>query len=128
MEAELLPAYALGSALFSYAAATIVTAFVLQALASLARGRSIDYARQLLVQGMLAGLSLTAAATLLRLLTARGWNDVAMIAVLLTLRTGLKQALAWEQRRLALSTGPQQGSPKRTGAAATSPSAPLPSE
>ena len=100
MEAELLPAYAFGSALFSYAAAAIVTAYVLRALANLAVGRSVDRARLLLVQGMLAGLSLTAAATLLRLLTARSWHDVAMIAVLLTLRTGLKQALVWEQRRI----------------------------
>ena len=100
MEHSLLPVYALGSALFSYAAALVVTLFVVRSLIDLARGCSIDHVRRLLVRGMLAGLSLTVAATLLRLLMARSWHDVAMIAVLLTLRTGLKQALAWEQRQL----------------------------
>lgn len=98
MEHSLLPAYELGSTLFSYAAALTVTGFVLRALAGLLRGRSIDHTRGVLVRGMLAGLSLTVAATLLRLLAARSWQDVAMIAVLLTLRTGLKQVLRWEQR------------------------------
>lgn len=101
MEHSLLPAYLLGSTLFSYAAALTVTGFVLRALAGLARGWSADRTRTVLVKGMLAGLSLTVAATLLRLLAARSWQDVAMIAVLLTLRTGLKQALRREQRSVA---------------------------
>jgi len=109
MEPSLLSFYALGSALFSYAAALIVTLNVGRALVILIRGRSIDHARRVLVRGMLAGLSLTAAATLLRLLTARNWHDVAMIAVLLTLRTGLKQALRREQRRIGPNAALEQG-------------------
>lgn len=106
MEAELLPAYTLGATLFSYAAAAVVAIFVVRALADLAGRRSIDHARQLLLRGMLAGLSLTAAATLLRLLSARSWHDVAMVAVLLTLRTGLKLALVREQHRLRHKPAP----------------------
>lgn len=111
MDHSLLSAYALGSTLVSYAAALMVTAYVARALMCLMRGSQISPVGRLLVRGMLAGLSLTAAATLLRLLVARSWDDVAMIAALLALRTGLKQALGWEQRRLG----------------ATSPSAPPPS-
>lgn len=100
---DLLATYNFGSSLFSYAAAVIVAAYVVRTLADLACGHSIDQARALLVRGMLAGLSLTTVATLLRLLTVGSWNDVAMVTALVTLRTGLKQALAWEQRRLTPS-------------------------
>jgi hypothetical protein len=50
--------------------------------------------------GVLAGLDLLAAATLLRTIELDSWNQIALLAVVLTLRTLLKRLFTWERSRI----------------------------
>ncbi|MCH8684770.1 DUF1622 domain-containing protein [Pedomonas mirosovicensis] len=85
---------------FTAGAVAAVLLAVVRALIAVLRGQPVDRSRIILLHGMLAGLSLTVAATLLRLLITRDWQGIGMTASILLLRTILKQVLRWEERQL----------------------------
>jgi hypothetical protein len=70
------------------------------ALVAVARTGSIPRARLSAADGVLAGLDLLAAATLLRTIELDSWNQIALLAVVLTLRTLLKRLFTWERSRI----------------------------
>lgn len=72
---------------------------VVDALVALARGRSLEAARVALTDAAIAGLSLKAAASLLRTLEVRTWDQILAFAAILALRTALKHVLASDRAR-----------------------------
>jgi uncharacterized membrane protein len=70
------------------------------ALVAVARTGSIPRARLTAADGVITGLGLLAAATLLRTIELHTWNQIALLAVVLTLRTLLKRLFTWERSRI----------------------------
>lgn len=79
----------------------IIALFVVAALWRLAVTRSIAAARYTVAQGALAGLTFKVAATLMKTIVLESWRQIAVFAVVLSLRTVLKRLFAWEQQRAA---------------------------
>ena len=80
--------------------ATIITAFVAAALVALSLGAGVLRARLLVEEGVLGGLGVMTAATLLRTVGLRIWDQILMFTVVLSLRILLKNLFVWEKRRL----------------------------
>jgi uncharacterized membrane protein len=83
-------------------ALVIVTAMI-RALVAVGGGRlsnpALTRARLLLASGIVGALGLMTAATLLRTIELRSWSSIGMFAVVLALRTVVKQALTAEVGR-----------------------------
>jgi hypothetical protein len=69
-------------------------------LVALGRTGSIPRARLIAADGVIAGLGLITAASLLRTIELHTWNQIALFTVILTLRTLLKRLFAWERNRI----------------------------
>lgn len=88
-------------------AALVIVAHLAAALAGLGRGGSVARARLTVAEGVIVGLGLITAGTLLRTLELRTWNQIAVFSAILALRTLLKRLFAWERARiLAREPGP----------------------
>jgi hypothetical protein len=81
-------------------AALVILIHLAAALVALGRTGSISRARLTAADGVIAGLGLITAATLLRTIELRTWNQIALFTVVLTLRTLLKRLFAWERNRI----------------------------
>jgi uncharacterized membrane protein len=83
----------------------IIAAGCLRGLASLVRGGATRSAlrgcRLLLADAVLAGLGFKVAATLLKTIELRRWDQIAAFAAVLALRSFLKLALDRERQRLS---------------------------
>ena len=88
-------------------AAIIMTRFVALALMSLILGRGVLRARLLVAEGVLVGLGVMTAATLLRTIGLRTWRQILTFTFILFLRILLKKLFVWEKRRIL--EGPAQG-------------------
>lgn len=86
--------------------AAVITGFVAAAMVSLALGRSISSARLLVAEGVIGGLGVMTAATLLRTIGLRTWHQIFMFTLILALRILLKKLFVWEKQRLFATIPP----------------------
>jgi len=82
------------------ASAAIITGFVVVALVSLSTDGDVTRARLLVAEGVIGGLGVMTAATLLRMIGLRGWHQILMFTLILLLRILLKKLFVWEKHRL----------------------------
>ena len=75
--------------------------FIVAAWLSLLIRGSLEQARWLVVNGVIACLTLMTAATLARTITLRTWPQIVSLTVILSLRILLKRLFVWERTRLA---------------------------
>lgn len=87
--------------------ALVIAGYAARALAALvflpiASGRlsRLDAARLIVADGVILGLSLKLAGTLLKALALHSWDRIGMFAVVLALRIVLKRLFTWEKARL----------------------------
>ncbi len=78
----------------------VIAIHLAAALVTGARTGSIPRARLTAADGVIAGLGLITAATLLRTIELPTWNQIALFTAVLTLRTLLKRLFAWERNRI----------------------------
>ena len=88
--------------------AGVIAVYLAEAVVALARGGGIPRARLTAADGVILGLGLITAATLLRTIELRTWDQIAHLTVILTLRTLLKRLFVWERNRI-LARQPQRG-------------------
>ena len=82
------------------ASAFVITGFVAVALVSLSLGCGVIRARLLVAEGVIGGLGVMTAATLLRTIGLRTWHQILMFTLILLLRILLKKLFVWEKQRL----------------------------
>ncbi|HEY7063421.1 MAG TPA: DUF1622 domain-containing protein [Chloroflexota bacterium] len=87
--------------LIQFGAALLIVGYGAAALVTLVRTREVDRARLVMADGVIAGLSLSLAATLLKTILLESWEDIALFAFILGLRILLKQLFVWEEAQLA---------------------------
>lgn len=92
--------FAAGALVIQLGAALVITAHLAAALLTLGRTRCIPLARLHAADGVIAGLGLLTAATLLKTIELRTWAQIGLFAVILSLRIGLKRFFAWERGRI----------------------------
>jgi hypothetical protein len=80
--------------------ALVITGFIAAAMVSLGLGRGVLRARLLVAEGVIGGLSVMTAATLLRTIGLGTWHEILMFALILSLRILLKKLFVWEKRRI----------------------------
>jgi hypothetical protein len=80
--------------------AVVITGFVAAALVSLSLGRGVIRARLLVAEGVIGGLGVMTAATMLRTIGLRTWHQILMFTLVLFLRILLKKLFVWEKQRL----------------------------
>ena len=80
--------------------AVVITGFVAAAMVSLGLGRGVLRARLLVAEGVIGGLGVMTAATLLRTIGLRTWHQILIFTLVLSLRILLKKLFVWEKRRL----------------------------
>ena len=90
--------------------AVVITGFVVAAFVSLGLRRSLVNARLLVANGVISGLGVMTAATLLRTIGLRTWRQILMFTLILGLRIALKRLFGWEKKRL-LATSTPPGNP-----------------
>jgi uncharacterized membrane protein len=86
--------------LIEFGGSVAIVGAVLRALWALARTGSIDRARLLVIDGILWGLGFKLAATLLKTLDLHSWQQILIFALILALRTLVKQVALWQRRHL----------------------------
>ncbi len=99
------------TALIELLAAIVIAYHVALAVVLIAKGKGVDAARMAMAEGVLAGLSFSVAATLLKTIALEDWAAIRMFAFVLALRTLLKMVFERErnsassrvQRRLAFA-------------------------
>jgi hypothetical protein len=82
-----------------FESAFVITGFVAVALVSLSLGRGVIRARLLVAEGVIGGLGVMTAATLLRTIGLRTWRHI-LFTLILFLRILLKRLFVWEKQRL----------------------------
>lgn len=82
------------------AGAIAIVGFAGAALVSLSLGRGVLRARLLVAEGVIGGLGIMTAATLLRTIGIRTWHQILMFTLILSLRILLKKLFVWEKQRL----------------------------
>jgi len=82
------------------ASAVIITGFVVVALVSLSTDGGVTRARLLVAEGVIGGLGVMTAASLLRTIGLRTWHQILMFTLILFLRILLKKLFAWEKQLL----------------------------
>ena len=80
--------------------AVVITGFIAPAMVSLGLGRGVLRARLLVAEGVIGGLGVMTAATLLRTIGLRTWPQILMFTLILSLRILLKKLFVWEKQRL----------------------------
>lgn len=90
----------LWAATIEFVGALIIVGYVVAALLDLARMRGVKRAQLRVADGVIWGLSFKLAGTLLKTILLHTWEQIFFFIVILTLRTVLKRAFAWEAQRL----------------------------
>jgi uncharacterized membrane protein AbrB (regulator of aidB expression) len=91
------PSLATGALLIQLLAALVIAGHLAAALVVLLRTQRLPLARLTAAEGVIAGLGLMTAATLLKSVQLRTWDQIALFAVILGLRIGVKRLFAWER-------------------------------
>ncbi len=89
-----------GALLIQLLAAMVIAAHLAMALVAVIRTGSVPLGRLRAADGVIAGLGLLTAGTLLKTIELRTWSQIALFAVVLSLRTILKQLFVWERGRI----------------------------
>ncbi len=89
-----------------FAGALLIVGYCLAGLVELVRSRDPAAVRLLVIQGSLWGLSLKTAASLLKTIEIRGWEQIAAFTAILALRTLVKRVMTWEAARLESRSRP----------------------
>ncbi len=92
--------FAVGALVIQLLAALVIAAHLAAALLTLGRPGCIPLARLRAADGVIVGLGLLTAATLLKTIELRTWAQIGLFAVVLSLRIGLKRFFAWERSRI----------------------------
>lgn len=93
--------YPTAIAVVQFLAALVVSAYVAAAAITLvARRGDINSARLVVADGVINGLTLMVAATLLKTLQAFTWNQMLLLAVILGIRTLLRALFTWERQQI----------------------------
>ena len=92
--------FAAGALVIQLLAALVIAGHLARALVSLRRTGCIPLARLHVADGVIAGLGLLTAATLLKTIELHSWTQIGLFAVILSLRIGLKRFFGWERRRI----------------------------
>lgn len=79
-----------------FAGALLIAGYCIAGLVELARSRNLVAVRLLVIQGSLWGLSLKTAASLLKTIEIRSWEQIAAFTAVLALRTLIKRVMTWE--------------------------------
>jgi uncharacterized membrane protein len=95
-------------ALIEFVGSLFIVGYVVAAIVSLFRVRSISYARLLVADGVITGLSFKLAATLLKSIIVHTWQQILLFAIIFALRTILKRAFSWEQVKIQATFARQQ--------------------
>ena len=95
-------------------ASLVIAAYLGAALIALVRTGHIPLARLRAADGVIMGLGLLTAATLLKTIELRTWAQIGLFAVVLSLRIALKRLFAWERGRI-LAREPGLRSHRSTG-------------
>jgi len=90
----------LGAGVIQVIGALVIAGYVAGAIISLVPRRDIARARLRVAQGVIAGLSVMVAATVLKTIALHTWRQILMLGVILTLRVLLKKLFDWERTRL----------------------------
>lgn len=96
-------AFATWIPMIEFGGALLIVGYCAAALLTLARSRSLESvrrARLLVAEGAIWGLSFKLAGTLLKTILLHTWQQIALFAVILALRTLLKRIFLWETRKL----------------------------
>jgi hypothetical protein len=89
--------------LIEFAGALVVVGYAVAAVSAIVRFVGVDRARLLVAEGVVAGPSLKLAATVLKTLLLRSWEQLLLFVVILSLRALLKHLFTWERERLESS-------------------------
>lgn len=81
-------------------ASIVIVVHLGAALIALGRTGHIPLARLRAADGVIMGLGLLTAATLLKTIELRTWTQIGLFAVVLSLRIALKRLFAWERGRI----------------------------
>jgi len=92
--------FSLWIVVIEFIGALLIVGYVLAALISLLRGRSIAEARLLVADGAIMGLSFKLAGTLLKTIVLHTWQQILLFLAIFALRTVLKRIFTWERGRL----------------------------
>jgi uncharacterized membrane protein len=95
---------ALWIGLIEFAGALVILGYVVAAIIALLRRRGIEHARLLISDGILWGLSLKVAASLLKTIGLHTWQQIGMFVAVFVVRTVVKRAFTWERANLARQT------------------------
>lgn len=87
-------------------AACVIVFHAIRAVSSLLTGRSVDAARAIIAEGVLAALGFSLAATLLKVISLQQWTQIRTFATVFVLRTLLKRVFQHE-RVLSMSRSAQ---------------------
>jgi uncharacterized membrane protein len=79
-----------------FAGALVIVSAIVRAIVSLRRPIDLQRARLIVADGAIAGLSFKVAATLLKTVALQSWQQIAMFAAILALRTVIKTELNWQ--------------------------------
>jgi uncharacterized membrane protein len=90
--------------LIEFVGALLIVSYALAATVAVLRFEGIDRARFLVADGVLAGLNFKLAATVLKIVLLRSWEQILLFVVIIFLRTLLKQLFRWERGRLEKGT------------------------
>jgi hypothetical protein len=93
--------------LLQLGASIVIAAFVATSLVALTFGRGVLRARFLVAEGVIGGLGVMTAATLLRTIGLHTWREIITFALILSLRIVLKKLFVWEKQRLSTTAGPR---------------------
>ena len=86
--------------------AIVICAFVAAAMVALSLGRGVLRARGLVAEGVVGGLSVMTAATLLRTIGLHSWHQIEMFTLILSLRILLKKLFVWEKQSVVAPAAP----------------------
>lgn len=89
--------------LIEFTGALFIAGYAFAAMLVLATTRDVTRARLMVIEGVLLGLSIKLAATLLRTIELHTWDQILAFASILAMRTLLKRMFVWEQSRLLRS-------------------------
>ncbi len=86
-------------------AAVVIAGFAAAAFVSVLVRRDREQARLQVSEGVIGGLNVMTAATLLRTIDLRTWKQILMFSLILALRISLKKLFVWEKARALADLG-----------------------
>jgi uncharacterized membrane protein len=90
--------FAAWASAIEFAGALVIVSAVVRAIYSLRKPMDLQRARLIVADGAIAGLSFKVAAALLKTVALQSWQQIAMFAAVLALRTVIKTELNWQIR------------------------------